>query len=90
MLLADQDHSLWDLEEMSGAGPRSTARWLSAAAGPYVLQAAIATLHTEDEVDWPQIAALYEELPASPGHPWWSSIAPPRSPRGATRSAHWR
>ena len=30
--------------------------------GPYQLQAAIAALHLEDETDWPQIAALYEEL----------------------------
>jgi RNA polymerase sigma-70 factor (ECF subfamily) len=30
--------------------------------GPYILQAAIASAHTETPVDWPQIAALYEEL----------------------------
>jgi len=30
--------------------------------GPYILQAAIAHLHTEDPRDWPQIAALYGEL----------------------------
>jgi RNA polymerase sigma-70 factor (ECF subfamily) len=30
--------------------------------GPYVLQAAIASLHAEDPRDWPQIAALYGEL----------------------------
>src|SRR5262249_22212499 len=30
--------------------------------GPYVLQAAIALLHTEEPPDWPQIAALYGEL----------------------------
>ena len=30
--------------------------------GPYQLQAAIAELHTEDPVDWPQIAALYAAL----------------------------
>jgi len=30
--------------------------------GPYQLQAAIASLHCEEEVDWPQIAALYAEL----------------------------
>jgi RNA polymerase sigma-70 factor (ECF subfamily) len=37
--------------------------------GPYVLQAAIAILHTEDEVDWPQIAALYGELARITGSP---------------------
>ena len=30
--------------------------------GPYVVQAAIASLHAEEERDWPQIAALYGEL----------------------------
>ena len=30
--------------------------------GPCQLQAAIAALHTEDETDWPQIAALYARL----------------------------
>ena len=30
--------------------------------GPYVVQAAIASLHSDDPVDWPQIAALYGEL----------------------------
>jgi RNA polymerase sigma-70 factor (ECF subfamily) len=30
--------------------------------GAYVVQAAIASLHADDAVDWPQIAALYGEL----------------------------
>ena len=30
--------------------------------GPYVIQAAIAALHTEDPRDWEQIVALYDEL----------------------------
>ncbi len=30
--------------------------------GAYVIQAAIASLHMEDPLDWPQIAALYGEL----------------------------
>ena len=30
--------------------------------GPYVVQAAIASLHVEEQRDWPQIAALYGEL----------------------------
>ncbi len=31
-------------------------------AGPYVVQAAIASLHVDEQRDWPQIAALYGEL----------------------------
>ena len=30
--------------------------------GPYVLQAAIASLHLDEPQDWPQLAALYGEL----------------------------
>jgi len=30
--------------------------------GLYLIQAAIAALHADDPVDWPQIAALYAEL----------------------------
>ena len=30
--------------------------------GPYVVQAAIASLQAADEVDWPQVAALYDRL----------------------------
>ena len=37
--------------------------------GPYVLQAAVASLHAEDERDWPQIAALYGELAKVTGSP---------------------
>jgi RNA polymerase sigma-70 factor, ECF subfamily len=35
--------------------------------GPYVLQAAIASLHAEEPRDWPQIAALYGELSRQTG-----------------------
>ena len=37
--------------------------------GPYVLQAAIASLHSEDERDRAQIAALYGELARVTGSP---------------------
>ena len=37
--------------------------------GAYVLQAAIASLQTEDPVDWPEIAVLYEELARLTGSP---------------------
>jgi RNA polymerase sigma-70 factor (ECF subfamily) len=38
-------------------------------AGPYVLQAAIAALQTEDAVDWSQIAMHYEALARRTGSP---------------------
>ena len=63
VLLADQDRSLWDADQIErGPGDRSTARSRSRGRGPYVVQAAIASLHVDEPRDWPQIAALYGEL----------------------------
>jgi RNA polymerase sigma-70 factor (ECF subfamily) len=62
VLLRDQDRSLWDTERIAEA-KRVVDRALALEGrNPYVLQAAIAVLHTEDPQDWPQIAALYGEL----------------------------
>ena len=62
VLLADQDRSLWDRGRIE-AGRTALDRALALRGrGPYVLQAAIASLHAEDTSDWPQIAALYGEL----------------------------
>ena len=62
VLLADQDSSLWDADQIAG-GRASLDRALALrGGGPYVVQAAIAALHAEVPRDWPQIAALYSEL----------------------------
>ena len=62
VLLADQDRSLWDDGEIA-AGRAALARAIALRGrGPYITQAAIAALHTEQPTDWPQIAALYGEL----------------------------
>jgi RNA polymerase sigma-70 factor (ECF subfamily) len=62
VLLADQDRSLWDAEEIA-AGRAALARAIALRGrGPYITQAAIAALHSEEPTDWPQIAALYSEL----------------------------
>jgi len=64
VLLEDQDRSLWDPARIA-EGRRLLDRALRLRRpGPYQLQAAIASLHLEDETDWPQIAALYGELAA--------------------------
>jgi RNA polymerase sigma-70 factor (ECF subfamily) len=69
VLLADQDRSLWDVEEIE-KGRTALDRGIALGGrGPYLLQAAIAILHTEREVDWPQIAALYGELAHLTGSP---------------------
>jgi RNA polymerase sigma-70 factor, ECF subfamily len=69
VLLEDQDRSLWNtsqLEEGRAAIERALAL---RGRGPYVLQAAIASLQAQSSIDWPQIAALYEELAAITGSP---------------------
>ena len=62
VLLADQDHALWDAAQIA-AGKAALDRGLALqGSGPYVIQAAIAALHAEDDPDWRQIAVLYGEL----------------------------
>ncbi|MGH2957096.1 MAG: RNA polymerase sigma factor [Solirubrobacterales bacterium] len=69
ILLRDQDRSLWD-QELIEQGRTSLRRALALGGrGNYVLQAAIADLHTGDPPDWPQIAALYGELARLTGSP---------------------
>ena len=62
VLLADQDSSLWNRDQIAqGRGALDRARALQGR-GPYVLQAAIAARHTEEPRDWAAIEALYSEL----------------------------
>ncbi len=69
VLLSEQDRSLWD-EEQIAEGKLAIDRAMALGGrGPYVLQAAIAALHTEIPRDWPQIAALYGELARRTGSP---------------------
>jgi RNA polymerase sigma-70 factor, ECF subfamily len=69
VLLAEQDRSLWDVEQMA-AGRAALHRALALGGrGPYVVQAALAALHAEEPPDWPQIAALYGELAGLTGSP---------------------
>ena len=62
VLLEDQDRSLWDAEEIA-AGRTALERALALRGrGPYVLQAAIASLQAEERIDWNEVAALYGQL----------------------------
>jgi RNA polymerase sigma-70 factor, ECF subfamily len=62
VLLADQDPSFLDTDEISD-GRRVLDRALALLGrGPYVVQAAIASLHADEPRDWTEIAALYGEL----------------------------
>jgi RNA polymerase sigma-70 factor (ECF subfamily) len=69
VLLEDQDRSRWDRAKIT-AGRRALDRAIALRGqGPYVLQAAIASLHLAEAIDWPQVAALYAELARSTGSP---------------------
>jgi RNA polymerase sigma-70 factor (ECF subfamily) len=62
VLLADQDRSLWDAAQIAEGRAVLDRALALRGHGAYVVQAAIASLHLEDPRDWPQIAALYDEL----------------------------
>ncbi|HET9311843.1 MAG TPA: DUF6596 domain-containing protein [Actinomycetota bacterium] len=62
VLLAEQDRSRWNLEQIA-EGRATLDRALALhGQGPYVVQAAIASLHADDPRDWAEIAGLYGEL----------------------------
>jgi RNA polymerase sigma-70 factor, ECF subfamily len=66
IVLEEQDRSLWDREEIAEGSALVERALRMRRPGPYQLQAAIAALHGQAErpeaTDWPQIAALYDEL----------------------------
>jgi RNA polymerase sigma-70 factor (ECF subfamily) len=69
VLLEHQDRSLYDVDQVV-AGRAALDRALALhGRGPYVLQAAIASLHADEPRDWKQIAALYGELARLTGSP---------------------
>ena len=67
VLLADQDRSRWDAARIAGGRETLDRALALQGRGPYVIQAAIASLHMEEPRDWLQIAALYGELVALTG-----------------------
>ncbi|MGC1238644.1 MAG: DUF6596 domain-containing protein, partial [Acidimicrobiales bacterium] len=64
--ISEQDRSKWDLDAINSAHELIVSSLQSGRPGRYTLQAAIASLHAQapsfDEVDWPQIVQLYNEL----------------------------
>jgi RNA polymerase sigma-70 factor, ECF subfamily len=67
VLLIDQDRSLWDAEQMAQGREALDRAMALGGRGPYVLQAALASLHAEETPDWDEIAALYGELARATG-----------------------
>jgi RNA polymerase sigma-70 factor (ECF subfamily) len=69
VLLAEQDPSRWNTEQIAAGRARLDHALALGGRGPYVLQAAIASLHAEVPCDWTQLAALYGELARLTGSP---------------------
>jgi RNA polymerase sigma-70 factor (ECF subfamily) len=69
VLLREQDRSLWDFDQIAQGRAGLDRALALGGRGPYVLQAALASLHVEEPQDWPQIAALYGELARLTGSP---------------------
>jgi RNA polymerase sigma-70 factor (ECF subfamily) len=69
VLLDDQDRSLWDAAQIADGRAVLDRALALHGRGPYVLQAAIASLHADEPRDWSQIAALYAELVRLTGSP---------------------
>ena len=69
VLLGDQDTSLWDTRQLASGREALERAMRLRGRGPYVLQAAIASLQAQRPLPWEQIAALYEKLQRLTGSP---------------------
>ena len=69
VLLRDQDRARWDLDQIAEGRAALDRALALGGRDAYVLQAAIAALHVEEPQDWPQLAALYDELARRTGSP---------------------
>jgi RNA polymerase sigma-70 factor (ECF subfamily) len=67
--LADQDRTLWDADQIASGRAHLDRALALHGRGPYVLQAAIASLQLDDPIDWLEISALYEQLSRLTGSP---------------------
>jgi RNA polymerase sigma-70 factor (ECF subfamily) len=71
VLLSDQDRSRWDWRQIA-EGRALLDRALTdpaGRAGRYVIQAAIASLQAQEQIDWPQVSVLYGALAELTGSP---------------------
>jgi RNA polymerase sigma-70 factor, ECF subfamily len=69
VLLDDQDRSLWDHAQMAAGRAVLDQAVALGGRGAYVIQAAIASLQTAEQIDWPQVAELYRRLAELTGSP---------------------
>jgi RNA polymerase sigma factor (sigma-70 family) len=69
VLLEDQDRSLWDVSQISEGRAVLDRAIGQGGRGAYVLQAAIASLQAAEQIDWHQVAELYQRLAELTGSP---------------------
>jgi RNA polymerase sigma-70 factor (ECF subfamily) len=69
VLLPDQDRSRWNEAQIARGREVLDLALALRGRGSYVIQAAVAALHTDDPLDWTEIAALYAELARLTGSP---------------------
>jgi RNA polymerase sigma-70 factor, ECF subfamily len=69
VLLADQDRALWNQLQISEGRAVLEGATALRGRGPYLLQAAIASLQADDPIDWSGVASLYGELARVTGSP---------------------
>ncbi|HEV7527883.1 MAG TPA: sigma-70 family RNA polymerase sigma factor [Solirubrobacteraceae bacterium] len=69
VLLAEQDSALWDAAQIAEGRDVLDRALALHGRGPYVVHAAIASLHAHEPRDWSQIASLYGELARLTGSP---------------------
>jgi RNA polymerase sigma-70 factor (ECF subfamily) len=69
VLLENQDRTLWNSEQIAEGRAVLDQALALRGRGPYVLQAAIASVQSDEEIDWNEVAALYEELGRLTGSP---------------------
>jgi RNA polymerase sigma-70 factor, ECF subfamily len=73
VLLADQDRSRWNREQIADGSRLVEAALATGRGGPYCIQAAIAAVHAEapsaQATDWNEIVGLYDVLLAMDGSP---------------------
>ncbi len=62
VLLEDQDRKLWSHAQIAEGRAVLDGALALRGHGPYVLQAAIASVQTDTPIDWSEVAALYGEL----------------------------
>nr|WP_238994773.1 sigma-70 family RNA polymerase sigma factor [Mycolicibacterium chubuense] len=68
--LAEQDRSRHDRAKIAdGRSALDRALAMRSTGGPFVLQAAIASLQVEDDIDWHEVEMLYETLERLTGSP---------------------